>query len=209
MPIPEERTVGLRFNPGLEDVGDDADGLMALLGGENEEYDDADKIQRFINGGTYNDPDDVEFEQDPEPGYEKPSFEDRVIPDFTTTTVASKRVTQAIRKDVKGKVAMFLTVAGATWAGRDPVCGQTLVQAIPDQEDEDGVSAGIATALTDIICDSPDVVKWFTSSGKYMKWLTLAMAVQPVLTTAFHHHVTHAISNEPQEPEDWSGYATH
>lgn len=150
--------------------------------------------------------DDHTFAEDPDPWADEPkqNLADKVFPDDPFK--AAKKVTQAVRKDVKGKVAMFLTIAGATWAGRDQHCGTALLEAVPDQADEEGgTSAGIATALTDIICDSPDVVKWFTSSGKYMKWLTLAMAVQPVVQTAFHHHITHAITDEPVE-QGWSQY---
>lgn len=175
----------LKFHA-LEDVGADDAELRALLDGE---------------------PSIPDFTPDPDPDYGKPTLEDRVFPEPSTKTTpaaSGKRVTQTVRKDVRGKLAMLLTVAGSTLATRDQHCGNALVAAIPDADDD---TPGIATALADLICDSPDLVKWFTTSGKYMKWLTLAMAVQPVLTTVFHHHITHVITDD-DTPPDWSGYGT-
>lgn len=156
---------------------------------------------------------------DPEPGYmdAKTPMEDRIFPDEPVKSAPPKRVNLSTRKDIRGKVAMLLTVPGSMWAGRDPHCGGAFLEAIPDQvgevindqgELEEATSPGIATALTDIICESPDVVNWFTSSGKYMKWLTLAMAVQPVLATAFQHHVTHSLASTEETSDDWSRYST-
>lgn len=160
-------------------------------------------LHELLTGGQ---PSEDSYLQDPDPEYGKPRLEDRIFPDpdpAPRTAASGKRVTQTIRKDIRGKVAMLLTVAGATWSSRDATCGNALIESIPDSEQDERI--GVATALTDLICDSPDVVKWFTTSGRYMKWLTLAMAVQPVLTTVFHHHVTHAITDDESTP-DWSGY---
>lgn len=125
------------------------------------------------------------------------------------TPPADKPVTATIRKDIRGKVAMFLTMFGAGWSARDEHCGQALLDAIGDQTTPAGVSPGIATALTDILCDSPDIVAWFTTGGSYMKWLTLATTLEPVLSTLFRHHVAHTIreENEGQAGADWSMYA--
>lgn len=177
--------MALKFGEELEDVGHDDAELQALLAPTQQE----------------------EIQRDPEPVYEEPvGFEDRLFPDEPRPR--PKPVTKALQKDIKGKVAMLLMVPGSMWAGRDEHCGGAFLDAIPDDVDAEGdATPGIASALTDIICDSPDMVKWFTTSGKYMKWFTLAMAVQPVLATAFHHHVTHAIQDTPQE-QDFSQYVS-
>lgn len=121
---------------------------------------------------------------------------------------APKRgVTKAIRSDVKGKVAFLLMMGGTTLAARDAHCGNALLASIPDQELPDGTTSGLAAAITDLVVDSPDLVRWFTSSGKFSKWLTLATVVQPIAVTAFQHHVTHAIGGEdPGQQPDWSAY---
>lgn len=158
---------------------------------------------------------------DPEPGYPPPSLKDQLFgrgprhtsrprkPTTSKKTPADKPVTATVRKDVRGKVAMFLTMFGAGWSTRDEHCGQALLDAIGDQSTPAGTSPGIATALTDILCDSPDIVTWFTTGGSYMKWLTLATTLEPVLSMLFRHHVAHTVAehDEGQAPADWGMYA--
>jgi Lsr2 len=120
---------------------------------------------------------------------------------FIRSVVAPKRtrirVTATVRKDVRGKVALMLALPAGILAQRDQICGPVLQQQVPD----------ISEALTDIICDSPDLVSFFTSTaGGYMKWLTLAVALQPVAVVAYHHHVAHSVGNDAQEQQDWSMY---
>lgn len=159
---------------------------------------------------------------DPEPGYQSPSLKEQLFgrgprhtarphkPTAKKTPAADKPVTATVRKDVRGKVAMFLTMFGAGWSARDEHCGQALLDAIGDQTTPAGASPGIATALTDILCDSPDIVAWFTTGGSYMKWLTLATTLEPVLSMLFRHHIAHTVAeeNEGQAPADWGMYAT-
>lgn len=141
------------------------------------------------------DPEPETFQPDPEPkrGEKTAGFK----PPKKTIKVAP-----ATRKDIKAKVALMLTLPAGVFARRDPICGSVLLQQVPD----------ISDALTDIVVDSPDLVQFFTSGGgSYMKWLTLAMAVQPVAEMAFKHHVAHSIEipaggGPPTEP-DWSMYA--
>lgn len=147
-----------------------------------------------------------ELEEDPDPGYGRESIADRLFPDDDFDKPV--RVTQALKKDVRGKLAMLLGITGAAWSNRDQICGGMLLQSIPDRvDDESGEQVpGLATAIADIVCDSPDMVKWFTTSGKYMKWITLALAAQPVLTVIAGHHVMHTITEEPQDERDYSGF---
>lgn len=147
---------------------------------------------------------------DPEPGWDKPSFADRVFPETPAAKSSAKKITVAVRKDIRAKTAMILTVLGSGWAAKDPYCGGALIEAVPDGTTPEGdVAPGIATALTDIFCDSPDIVAWFTTSGRYLKWLTLAMAIQPVLTMAAQHHFTHTVGDdEDSQASDYSQYRT-
>ena len=84
---------------------------------------------------------------------------------------------------------------------RDPWCGTAFVHQRP----------AIAEALTDIVCDSADLVEWFTGpAGGFMKYLTLAAALQPVAVTIYGHHVAHTIgigTEAEQKPQDMSRYA--
>lgn len=152
------------------------------------------------------------FAADPDPDYGRSDLADKLFPD---NPMPPKKISQAIQKDIRGKVAMLLTIGGAGWASRDPYCGGEFLDAIPDRAsiDEDGheeTSPGLASALTDIFVDSPEIVNWFTTSGKYMKWLTLAMVIQPLLAKMWAHHVSHSVQDNGEEPsQDWGMYATH
>jgi hypothetical protein len=97
------------------------------------------------------------------------------------------RVTVSIRADISAKVSMPLAIAGSIWEARDPLCGGTFVRQRPD----------IADALTDIICDSADLVAFFTGpGGAFMKYLNLGAALWPVIEVAAAHHVYHSIAVE-------------
>jgi hypothetical protein len=103
------------------------------------------------------------------------------------------RVTATMQRDVQAKIRMVLVPAGRVWAMRDTVCGPVFVEQEPD----------ISEALAEIVCDSPDLLNWFTGpAGGYMKYFKLLMAVQPVLLVLWMHHIAHADqSAEPAQPQ--------
>ncbi len=107
---------------------------------------------------------------------------------------------------------MLLMVIGGTWASRDPYCGQALVDAIPDRgwpADDDAVSEGLASSLTELVCGSPELVRWFSAGGRYLKWMSVAMAVQPVVQAMVAHHITHsADADAPAGDQQWAQYGT-
>jgi hypothetical protein len=144
-----------------------------------------------------------ELAADPDPGYAPPALEDRI---FGDPDRPARRVSQTVRKDIRGKIAMLLVMVGGGLAARDPHCGGAVLDAIADHDTPEGPQDGIATALADLVCDSPDMVKWFTSSGRYLKWFNLALAIQPVVQMGFAHHVSHSVSDEDQG-DDWGRYA--
>lgn len=168
-------------------------------------------VSRETSGG----PDDAiwpaEYKADPDPDYGKTDLADKVFPD---NPQSPKKITQAVQKDIRGKVAMLLTVAGAGWASRDPYCGGEFLNAVPDrvrvdEQDNTEIAPGLASALTDIFIDSPEIVNWFTTSGKYMKYLTLATVLQPLLVKLWAHHISHSVQPDgEQAAPDWSMYAT-
>lgn len=152
---------------------------------------------------------ETELPQDPDPEWPRESLVDRIFSD-DATDAPPRHVSAAIRKDIRAKTSMMLMVLGSTWAHRDRYCGEIFVHSVPDrtmtgEEGKPETVPGIATALTDIFCDSPDIVKWFTASGKYMKWLTLATSLQPIAGAVLRHHITHSQEYEEQE-NDWSLY---
>ncbi len=141
-----------------------------------------------------NRPDERLIEPDKPPGHLN-------APSGTSRGGARKiRVTATTRRDISAKVGMLLLVPGKIWEARDPWCGGAFVTQLPATRD----------ALADIICDSADLVAWFTGpAGGFMKYLSLATALQPVGIMVWAHHVAHSVgSQDGQAPQpDMARYA--
>jgi hypothetical protein len=106
----------------------------------------------------------------------------------TRTTARPPRITNAVRGDIDAKISFALEIPGRLWQARDPVCGGVFVDQRPD----------ISAALTDIVCQSADLVAWFTGpGGNFMLVLNLMAACWPVVTMAMAHHVYHSIPDAP------------
>jgi hypothetical protein len=109
-------------------------------------------------------------------------------------------VTQVTRRDIDAKISLGLTISGSVWAARDPLCGGTFME----QRGE------ISGALTEIVCQSADLIAWFSGSGgQFMLWLNLAAACWPVATAVMAHHVYHSVTMEPDGSveQDMARYA--
>jgi hypothetical protein len=77
------------------------------------------------------------------------------------------------------------------WQVRDSMCGPVFVEQEPQ----------ISAALAEIVCDSPDLLNWFTGpAGGYMKYFNLIMALWPVLLVLWMHHIAHADEAAPPAP---------
>jgi len=98
-------------------------------------------------------------------------------PEFKPKTVV--KVTAAVRRDVEGKLAFAIGLTGQLIMMADPICGQAYL--------ENGDN--IARKLTPLMCQSPEVVRWFTKSGTFILWVDFMVALWPVLTVVFAHHV--------------------
>jgi hypothetical protein len=164
----------------LEDITTDPEGLRALL-----------ETPAESDGG------EELLAADPDPGWEQPGLGERMAGAVKGPAAGQKKVSAAVKRDVQAKLAMMSKMATGLWKARDPLCGQVAEEAIPD----------VSEALADILCDSPDIVAWFTSGGNYMKWLNLLMALQPVLGAVAAHHIMHTVTLEEEPPQDWAGYA--
>lgn len=174
--------MALTFGPELDDITADPEALGALLAGAPGEPADLDA--------------------DPEPGWEepRPSLRERLTGGARDSGKSARpvKVTAAVRKDVRAKTAMLLGLGAAAWSARDPYCGTVALESVDPVSD----------ALADILCDSPDLVRWFSAGTGYMKWLTLAAALQPLAGAVVGHHVTHAVTLEPDDgQQEWAGYA--
>jgi len=111
------------------------------------------------------------------------------------------RSRDATCRDIQAKTALILAFPVGMWARRDEICGGAAVVALDP----------VCAALADIFADSPDIVDFFTATGgRYMKWLNLATAIQPVAEAAWGHHVRPRLlrggGEEPFVPQDMSGF---
>jgi hypothetical protein len=108
------------------------------------------------------------------------------------------RITAGIRGDIDAKIRFALQVPGTIWQARDPLCGGTFIEQIPET----------AEAFTDIVCDSADLVAFFTGpGGNFMKLLKLGAALMPVVQVTMAHHVYHSIELAEAEPQADVNYA--
>lgn len=106
------------------------------------------------------------------------------------------KIAEAVRKDIRGKTALGLSMLAAALASRDEECGPVAIEIVPDTAD----------ALADIFCDSPEVVAFFTTTGGgYMRWIKLAAAVQPLATVAVRHHLFTRKSRGGGPGQGWNG----
>jgi hypothetical protein len=111
-------------------------------------------------------------------------------------------VKAAVRRDILAKVSMPLETGAQIWKARDPVCGGRAVEVRP----------ATADALTDIICQSPDLIDFFTGpAGGFMVYLKLGAALWPLAEVVMANHVFghgHGQAAEQQrQPQDLSRYA--
>jgi hypothetical protein len=93
------------------------------------------------------------------------------------------KVTAGVRRDIEGKLAFALGLSGQMFVMVDPVCGSAFL----DNADN------VAKKLTPIMCQSPEVVRWFTRSGTFILWIDLMVALWPVLTVIFAHHIAKSV----------------
>lgn len=118
------------------------------------------------------------------------------------------RVTERVRKDIEGKMAFWLSMGGDLWNMADPYCAGVFA----DNVDK------IAKKAAPLICQSPDMVRWFQRSSGFLMWTELGMAFKPVITAVIAHHVTKRVvtrkdatdsgqADDQAEQADWSAYA--
>jgi hypothetical protein len=184
----------LQYGSDLEDISTDEEVLAEFLGAARE------REEAAADAGPAApdfEPFEGEFDQDPDSGFgDEGGFADRIIPDSVFDPPKGRPTGARLRKDIRAKTAMFLTIGGSVWQARDEYCGDVFLETVPDLSDK----------LAAIFCDSPDIVRWFTASGKYMKWLDLAVCLQPVGKAVVAHHITHSADKSRTEP-DWTVYA--
>jgi hypothetical protein len=111
-------------------------------------------------------------------------------------------VTRAVQRDIAGKTAFWLLILSDTWAIADPYCAKALGEAVP----------GIARKAAPLLCQSPQLVAWFSRASGFMQATELLMALKPVAVAVVAHHVTKSVvtpkrgAADAEEKADWSAY---
>ncbi|MDA8319079.1 MAG: hypothetical protein M0030_04585 [Actinomycetota bacterium] len=170
---------GTEPTPDLPDPDDTTWDLGEIFPDDGDLEDDEPQPEGSWDGDVppwVTDGQDPEPEPDPEPAHAR-----EAKPSRRGKTAAARpvRVTAGVRRDVHAKIQLAVVLPGKVWEARDPMCGGTFVHQAPE----------IADALTDIVCDSPDLLNWFTGpAGGFMKYFKLVMALQPVGLAVWAHH---------------------
>jgi hypothetical protein len=98
------------------------------------------------------------------------------------------KITAAVRRDIRGKLAFMLGMTGNLWQMVDPTCGTVMLERVPE----------ISKALVPIMCQSPDVVRWFQRASNFSLYFNLIMAVWPLISVVYAHHLAHSIGDNGQ-----------
>ena len=108
------------------------------------------------------------------------------------------RVTATVRNDVQAKVSILLGVPGSVWQARDPLCGGEFMAGLPQT----------SAAFTAWICQSSDLLAWFTGpGGNFMLILDILAALMPTASLVMAHHVYHSVEIDLGEPRPAQTYA--
>jgi hypothetical protein len=108
------------------------------------------------------------------------------------------KITASVKRDIEGKLAFMMGMSANLWQMVDPTCGTALLQNTPN----------ICKALVPIMCQSQDVVRWFQKAGNFSMYLNLVMAVFPVLSTIYAHHLSRTIGHGGQSVNGHSANST-
>jgi hypothetical protein len=113
------------------------------------------------------------------------------------------RITAAVRRDIEGKLAFWLSMGIDMWQMLDPYCAGVAADNV------DKVSRKAAP----LICQSPDLVRWFSRANGFMLWTELGMSVKPIIAAVIAHHVTKSVTEirtadgkTATQKADWSAY---
>lgn len=159
---------------GLDDVAPDLDGRPAAPDlGSGTEAPPADLDEARQRAG-----------RDPEPrhlvtGRARRTRQPRPKPDRPPPV----KVTKAVEADITGKLAFWLSIPAEPWLRIDPYCGGAYAGQVNE----------IALKMAPLVCQSPDLVRWFSKSTTFILWTELGIAVRPVVEAIIAHHVTRRI----------------
>jgi hypothetical protein len=157
-----------------------------------------DKIRDANSGddfsAQFSDGKDADFEPDPVPG--KPARSSRSAASSPAARPAPKKVTPAIKKQLADEIEAYLLLGSGAWSMRDPYCGEVLERQARE----------IALRLAAILGKNAQIVAWLHTTGVIGEWVSLALAIQPVLTAIKDHHISKKVSSDDEPGPDLSQF---
>lgn len=159
-----------------------------------------------LSGGSSVEPDELDTEI-PDDASELDAEPDDLLPPdpppvrkskMRSAPAPSPKTTAGQRKTVKDAWSVLLGAPAGLIAIKDPICGGAAV----DQVD------ALAAALTKVTCRNPAMLAWFVGdAAPWMDWLAVVMAVRPIVSTVWGHHVSHSLGQEDETDDtDYSLY---
>ncbi len=111
------------------------------------------------------------------------------------------KASAAQKRQIRDSLLMILTPTTGLLALKDPICAGT---AFAQRE-------AIADAMVPIVARNPAMLAFFSGGeARWLDYLALATALQPVAGAVWHHHVRHDVGGEPEDeggdPLDYSAY---
>ena len=104
----------------------------------------------------------------------------------------STKITVGQRRGIEDALRLMIMMPGGVLAMRDPHCGDPLV----------ANAEAIAKAAAPIICRNPRMLAWFLGdNAQWMEWYALFVAVSPVATAVWQHHLAPGRHREDQGGE--------
>lgn len=103
-----------------------------------------------------------------------------------------REIPQEIKDDLAAMVGLLGMVVLEPIARADPICGGALV----DNWER------VTDATIPLLIRSPTIVGWMTTAGGLRDWIGLGIALRPVITAVWSHHVTKTVHLQPPEGED-------
>lgn len=101
-----------------------------------------------------------------------------------------------LEKEVAQELGMYIMLGAAPFQLRDPICAGAVMQQSQD----------IGNALAAIVIDSPAAMRFLRAGGSAAKYLKLAMALAPVVTTVREHHFGGNSDAESNNGNEFAGY---
>lgn len=97
------------------------------------------------------------------------------------------RVTASVRADVEAKLALVLGVVAMPWKTADPYCGGAFADDVEK----------MAKAWAPLLCQSAEIVRFFTKTSTFMLWVAALGSMQGVASCVYAHHISRSVEILP------------